>query len=438
MRSLFALIPLLLVTPAFAAPEMGRVLIKLDKALATDPDAADALAALAHGKDVGLVLERRSAFGWVVAHVDATETARIEEAMALLAKDVGVLAVDVPRIQKPLRVPDDTFVDELWGFAFIDAETAWDKSIGLSSQRIGVVDTGIHRNHFDLFTNDVRGFDFISDPQLAQDGNGRDAEYDDTAPAGHFHGSHVSGTISASADDGFGVPGLNWNAGLVTARALAEVGSSLDIVEAAAWLAGADVPGVPNVGADRVSVINLSLGSVGPCSALELDFYGQIIASGVTVVASAGNEGNNVATGAPANCPGVIAVGAVGPEAVLASYSNFDERIDVVAPGGDGFVNDPATSILSVDGATENGYVALDGTSMSAPHVTGIVSLMQALNPSLSPRQIQSILASSPFTCAQESCNTTAVLDAPDALTKAQNTDGELDDASATCPPTRS
>jgi subtilisin family serine protease len=422
--------------PAFAQmTSPGKILIKLEKAAKTDAEAAARVEALACAKQHGLKLERRSALGWVVVSVAGNDEKATADALTCARDDKGVRAVDSITIQKAFRLPDDEFVDELWGFAAIGADFAWDTTIGLPTQRVGVVDTGISRDHIDLFEKDEAGFDFISDPAIAEDGDGRDAEYQDDAPGAGFHGSHVSGTIAASADDATGVPGLNWNAKIVTGRALGEVGGlSLDVVEAAAWMAGFDVPGVPSIGADRVSVINLSLGSDNPCSPLQEDFYGAIIESGVAVVAAAGNTDNFTPTGAPANCPGVIAVAAAGPTFRLASYSNFDDRIDVVAPGGDGFEFDPASSILSVDGSGDSSYIAIDGTSMACPHVTGVVSLMQAVNPNLSPAQIRAILQDSPFTCAAESCDNKSYLDAPDAIADALATEGELDDQPAPPP----
>ena len=406
----------------------GKILIKLEETAKTDAEARAALAALDPSKELGLALAKRSVYGWLVTTVEASDENRTRAALEQLRKAKGVIAVDTVTRQYALRAPNDSFFDELWGFQAIGAEGAWDTTIGLTNQRIGMVDTGINRDHIDFIQNDVRGFDFISDPALSFDGNGRDADYDDADPEAGFHGSHVAGTMSASADDDIGVPGLNWNAGLVTARALGSLGGdTVDIGEAAAWMAGADVPGVPGIGVDRVSVINLSLGSDSPCSPFQLDVYSAIIASGVAVVAASGNSGNFEPTGAPASCPGVIAVAAAGPTLDLTSYSNFDDRVDVVAPGGDGFGDDNAAdSILSVDGSSDFSYKAIDGTSMATPHVTGIVSLMQAVNPRLSPSQIRDILLGSPFTCG--GCNNESFLDAQDAVAQAQAITGELDD----------
>ena len=405
----------------------GKVLIKLDAFAKTDADARARLAELSASKELDLALEKRSVLGWIVADTTATNEDETNAAVATLKREKHIVAVEPIRVEHELRAPNDPLLGELWGFAGIDVGTAWDTTVGETSQRIGLIDSGINRNHVDLVAKDIGGFDFMSDPAASGDGDGRDPDYQDADTGGDFHGSHVAGTMVASADDNVGVPGINWNAGLMTARALGvQGGSTVDIGEAAIWLAGGHVNGVPDIGANKVSVINMSLGGLGACSSFESDVYSAVAASGVTVVVAAGNDGNNQPTGAPANCPGVIAVGAAGPTFELAFYSNFaDNIVSVIAPGGDGSGNfDPSASVLSIDGSTNNDYIAFDGTSMATPHVTGVVSLMQAVNPRLSPRQIKTILTQSPFTCT--GCNNVAFLDAPSAVQLAQQTTGEL------------
>ncbi len=426
-RSVFiAVFALTLASPSFAQITSGKVLVKLAHAPKTDAEAASALRSLGHSRALGLWLGKRTLFGWVVANTNAADERGMHAAVAALQADKGVLAAEAMPQAHLFRAPDDPLFDELWSLQAIDAETAWDTTIGTSSQRVGLVDSGINRNHADLVAHDIGGFDFISDPSGAFDGNGRDGDYTDSDFGGDFHGSHVAGTMVASADDGIGIPGVNWQAGLMTARALSDqAGDLVDIAEGAAWLAGFHIDGVPDIGANRVSVINMSLGHQGSCLSFESDVYSQIIASGVVVVAAAGNDGNDVPSTGPADCPGVIDVAAFGPNGDLAPYSNFDSRIDIVAPGGDidaGF--DELGMILSVDGATEGGYKFLQGTSMASPHVAGVVSLMQAVNPQLSPAQIRQIFLDSPFTCG--GCDNHSLLDAADAVQQALATPGEL------------
>ncbi len=371
---------------------------------------------------------RRSVAGWHVVRVDAAgahDTARSVRVVAAQPEVVDVVANDT---QGLLRVPDDPYLGDLWGLSLIEAEAAWEVTVGKRGQRLGVVDSGTTRAHRDLQGRVARGWDFISDARRAQDGDGRDADdADDAGRDTQYHGTHVAGVMLARADDGVGVPGLNWRARLVSARVLGRGGrgSLVDIVEGAAWMAGLDVEGVPPIGADQVSVINLSLGSEGRCSGYERDVYDEILARGVVLVAAAGNTGNDTAVGAPANCPGVIAVGAVGPDVALAPYSAFGARIDVLAPGGDD-TGDVADWILSLDGGDVDGYRWLFGTSMAAPHVAGVVSLMQAVAPDLEPAMVRDVLQESPWTC--EGCDDEALLQADHAVDTALARQRELDE----------
>jgi serine protease len=408
---------------AVSSPDVvpGRILIRPAAAPKTDADAATLVAGIATAARVPLVLDKRTVASWLVVHVDNADAAQTVALAHRLSSTKGVLAAEPDVRLHALLSSNDPLLSKLWGFDAIEAESAWDTTTGIGAQRIGLVDTGIRRNHVDLAPKDVAGFDFVSDPQNAGDGDGRDNDYSDEGGDDDYHGSHVAGTMLARGNDHHGVAGVNWNAGLVTARSLGIDGGGdlVDIVEGAAWLAGFDIDGVPSIGADKASVINMSLGGSGACSKFEHDAMKQILDSGVVVVAAAGNDGGP--TGSPANCPGVIAVAAVGSDLALADYSSFDHRIDVVAPGGDASAmqtGDASSGILSVDGATKSGYKVLVGTSMAAPHVSGVVSLMQAVNPSITPAQVRTILKASPYTC--DGCDSKAFLQADAAVTAAK------------------
>ena len=409
----------------------GELLVKLAPTGAEERSAAEAVGRLGRRTGLALVYQRPTLAGWHLVLLPGAGAEATRAAAVRLSLERDVAAALPNLLRQAQRMPDDPFLDDLWGFALIEAEAAWELSTGSSSQRIGVVDSGTTRSHVDLAGRVARGWDFIRSTSAAEDGDGRDNNDDDRSyRATHFHGTHVAGTILARADDGFGVPGLNWHAGLVSARALGKNGRGdlLDIVEAAAWMAGIDVEGAPPVGNDRVSVINLSLGSRGRCSAFERDAYEEILARGVVLVAAAGNTGTDTSPGAPANCPGVIAVGAVDADAALAPYSAFSSRIDVLAPGGDD-TGRAADWILSLDGGDDEGHAYLYGTSMAAPHVTGVVSLMQAVAPDLDPAMVRDILQESPWTC--EGCEDEALLQADHAVATAAERQAELEAAGA-------
>jgi len=297
-----------------------------------------------------------------------------------------------------------------WG---INAPAAWNVTTGLASTVVAVMDTGI-TNHVDLSGRTVPGYDFIGDVSTANDGNGRDnnpsdpgdwvtdAETHTTAFAdcavldSSWHGTHVAGTIGANSNNGIGVAGINWNAKILPIRVLGKCGGFLsDIADGTRWAAGLPVSGVP-ANPNPAKVINISIGGPGPCSATYQNAINSVVAAGAIVVVAAGNESTNASNSEPGNCNGVITVAATASDAFRAPYSNFGSTVDISAPGGD-FTWD--TGVLSTinTGTTvpvADGYASFQGTSMAAPHVTGVVSLMLARNPYLTPNQVQQILQS--------------------------------------------
>ena len=391
----------------------GRALLKLKGfddgaalhiAKATDPSSR-AIAELGKRHGLRLSFVKASLFGWVVVDVRvATDPARVpDEAHTLrlveqlATDDVVDLAADEGWMRK-LATPNDRHVAAMWHLDQIGAKAAWDVTTGVSSQRIGVADTGVVRSHEDLSGRIVAGFDFISDRNAGNDGNGRDADFNDAGDScngtgNSFHGTHTAGTMAAAANNSRGTAGMNWQAGLVVARVLGRCGgSTVDIMEGAAWMAGARINGVSDVGANKVSVMNLSLGGGNRCSSYEQQMVDFINNQGVVFVAAAGNDGG--AVGSPANCNGAVAVAATGPSNRLASYSSFGSQIAIVAPGGDN-----GGGVLSTIGPGNADYSFSQGTSMAAPHVAGAVSLVQALRPAATRTEIVNLLRQTGAVC---------------------------------------
>ena len=133
--------------------------------------------------------------------------------------------------------------------------------------------------------------------------------------------------------------------------------------------------------------------SSGGSSTTEANAIQAALDAGVIIVAAAGNKGNSDPR-YPAAYPGVIAVGATDLSGELAPYSNYGSHVSVVAPGGntaidlndDGYVDGVLSCGWKQD-TNEPGFPFYQGTSMASPHVAGVVSLMLAKNPNLTPAQ---------------------------------------------------
>jgi|GEM_PF-1328918 len=289
---------------------------------------------------------------------------------------------------------------------------AWDVTKGDPSLVIAVLDTGILR-HSELSGRLLTGYDFVSNVSSGNDGNGRDLDSADPgnwissselnlfdaqrAKPSNWHGTHVAGTIAAGGGNGIGVVGVNWQSKILPVRVLGKGGGPInDIADGLAWAAGASISGIPN-NTNPARVINMSLGGTGACPSQLQQAINYAVSKNVVIVVSAGNEGALVDQKWPANCTGVIAVAAIGQNGSAARYTNFGKHVHIAAPGGD-LPRD--AGILSLgDGGdksplNDNTYMSLQGTSMAAPHVAGIVSLMLSVNPGLSFNQIKTLLQS--------------------------------------------
>ena len=304
-------------------------------------------------------------------------------------------------------VPDDpAYVRQRWHYEQIQLPAAWDIAHGSAGVTVAVIDSGVRATHPDLQARLVDGRDFVRGANAA-DGDGIDDNPEDPGDAGPggsiiFHGTHVAGTVAAAGDNGIGVTGVSWNTRVMPVRVLGNDGSGTlaDIVQGIRYAAGLanDSGAVP---ANRADVINLSLGALRSCSQAESDVLAAARTAGVVVVAAAGNDATSLPA-SPASCPGVISVAAVNSAASRAFYSNYGSSVRVAAPGGDGtdrdgdgFPDGVFSTHASVQaGTVVNTYDLLIGTSMAAPHVSGVIALMKSINPALTPAAIDGLLAS--------------------------------------------
>lgn len=309
----------------------------------------------------------------------------------------------------------------------IQGPVAWQHSTG-EGVVVAVLDTG-STPHIDLGGNLIPGYDFISmygqspdEPDFAGDGDGRDPDATDPgdwvdasmpwcggSSRSSWHGTHVAGTVAAMTNNASGIAGTAWGAKVQPVRVLGHCGGrTSDIVDAIVWAAGGSVAGVPD-NSTPADVINMSLGGRRSCASdpatqEAIDFA---VSRGTTVVVAAGNDATNAAGFSPASCNNVITVAATGVTGAIASYSNYGPRVTLAAPGGDpasnvgisgGYIWSTANAGTTTAGSDiYRGYV---GTSMAAPHVAGIVALMQAASVAagrgaLTPAQVRELLVQS-------------------------------------------
>jgi serine protease len=321
----------------------------------------------------------------------------------------------------------------------LDIETAWRVTTGRPAVVVAVLDTGVRFDHPDLLAvgaggNLLPGYDMVSDRDVANDGDGRDADAADpgdwitaaeandssgffyqctafnpstgkySSESSSWHGTQVSGIIAALTNNGIGMAGVGPDLRVLPVRVLGKCGGyDSDIIAAMRWAAGLPVPGVP-ANLNRAQVINLSLGGEGTCSTAYRDAVTAITATGAVIVAAAGNSAGHPVT-TPANCQGVIGVAALRHVGTKVGFSDLGPEIALSAPGGN-CVNVTAGSaclypiLTTADAGTTtpvapawtDSYRASLGTSFSAPLVSGTVALMLSAQPTMTPRQVRLLL----------------------------------------------
>jgi subtilisin family serine protease len=312
-----------------------------------------------------------------------------------------VESIEVDAKIKAFFVPNDTaYPDQyaLSGTHGIRAPLAWDITRGSASKLVAVIDSGVDFTHEDLqenlwnnpgeiasngvdddgngYVDDIRGYDFGSDL----------GDSDPTDENGH--GTHVAGIIAATGNNSLGVIGVAWNTSIIPVKCLDDQGNGYIsyLVNALDYVSALKDQGHP------IAVVNMSLGTGERSDALNRA-VGRVAARGILLVAAAGNsygQNNDEVPSYPANAesPLVISVAATTSSGALAAFSNYGPRsVDVGAPGAD---------ILSTVPPLLKGapYEYIDGTSMAAPIVSGVVALIAAANPAASSALIRDILLS--------------------------------------------
>lgn len=292
------------------------------------------------------------------------------------------------------NLPNDPSFNELWGMdntsqsggtpdADIDAPEAWTLETGSRSVVAAVIDSGMDMNHPDLFANlwtnpgeipdngidddengyvdDVHGWNFVSETNTPQDDNG--------------HGTHCAGTIGAVGDNGIGVAGVCWQVSLMPLKFLNTAGNGAlsDAIEAVAYATQ-----------KNVTLTSNSWGGGGYSQTL-LDTIVAADQAGILFIAAAGNDTLNmdVTPDYPGaySVPNLITVASTTHTDQLSWFSNYGlTTTHLAAPGSEIYSTVPG------------GYGLNSGTSMAAPHVSGVCALLKSHKPGLSHHQIRTLV----------------------------------------------
>lgn len=313
-------------------------------------------------------------------------------------------------INYPLAVPNDSLYPELQHLPQIHAEEAWDIFKGEDSDStivIGICDTGTNWNHSDLTDNlwqnlgeDADGdgkvivYDdslkkYVFDPgdenNIDDDGNGyvddfigwdfldnyaEDSQGNDPMDY-HNHGSHVAGIAAGVTNNANGIASISWNVKyLPTSHSSPKFQNILRGYEGIVYLA--------EMGCD---IINCSWGGGGYSKTDQeaIDYAKQL---GSIIVMAAGNNNNSLPF-YPSSYSNVVSVASVASNDNKAYYSNYNQAVDISAPGGDVRVDGGILSCVK-----NGGYSRFQGTSMASPFTAGLFGLVKAYHPNWTNEQI--------------------------------------------------
>ena len=295
---------------------------------------------------------------------------KILEAVRTVERYPQVYHAGVPCVEDIALEPNDNFYerDYLWGLNGsngINMPSAWNITQGSRNVRVGIIDTGI-ANHVDLNANLTTGWDSFNKNNITTD---------DT----HSHGTHVAGTIGAVGNNDEGITGINWNVTLVPLQASNANNrfDTGDVVEAIKW---ATARWGTN---DQIDVINYSVSGYGRTT----DVLDAIKNFPGLFVWGAGNDNENIddfLNSASFSLPNLISVGSLDINGTKRSTSNYGKNtVDIFAPGGNIY-----STVLN------NSYGYKSGTSMAAPHVTGVAALLLARYPFMTAAELKDTILS--------------------------------------------
>ena len=294
---------------------------------------------------------------------------------ARLNRSAGVLYAEPNYVYRPLaaRIPADGRFGELYNLhntgqgggkpdADIDAPEGWGMRSDLigfptnTGVKIGIVDTGIMLGHEDFAGRPIECagvrstglfvLELFADPTIVPgqcaDDNG--------------HGTHVAGIIGARANNGVGVAGVAFNSPLAVCKSGGGIFGSSTVAGVANCITWLSERGA--------KIISMSIGGAARSAALDSAIAA---ASQKSLLISAAGNDNSPNLSYPGGYPEVVSVAATDRNDARASFSNYNDDVELSAPGVD---------VLST--MKDGKYILLSGTSMATPHVAGVAALIAA------------------------------------------------------------
>jgi subtilisin-like proprotein convertase family protein len=364
---------------------------------------------------VNLQSVRTLARGW---HAEIKVDRAISRSAAAATSDAvaELSSIEPNALKQTLRVPNDPRLTDQYSYvnigqniqgapgitdADIDADIAWDTSIGSPNTIVAIIDTGIDLTHPDLITNlwvnpgEIAGDGIDNDGNgFVDDINGFDfGELDGSPQDVAGHGTAVAGVVGAQGNNGIGVTGVNWEVSLMGMK----IADAQGRLSTAAIVGAHDYLTMMRGRGFNIVVSNNSYGAFAPefyldteGSQAERAAIERWLASGGIFVAAAGNSGtdnDSELSNYPAsyNIPGVISVAASDNRDGIAGFSAFGaETVDLAAPG--------VAVLTTFVGGT---YGFINGTSFSAPTVAGAVALLKTIKPNASAVEVREALINS-------------------------------------------
>lgn len=342
--------------------------------------------------------------GWSRASFSTTKS--VGQAISELTSMPFITEAEPDNVYRVSRVPNDQYLPSQYALSQMQAFGAWEYETGSSNLvTVAVIDTGVDGAHPDLavkFSSSTSQFCDPGSNKLSSSDNSACAP--ETPTAACYHGTMVAGIAAADTNNGVGISGMSWGAKLVSMRVFRTSDCTADCGDAASGSCGTDdwamadaltflasknnTPGYGKI------VANISLGcpvggafyECGTCSDVMQYAVNISTSSGMLIFAAAGNSGSSLMDN-PADCQGIIAVGATDEQDNLAYFSNTDLEMStkgLTAPG----VNIYSTTL-------NDGYTVGSGTSFSSPMAAGLAALLWSAKPSDSPSQIFDLMKNS-------------------------------------------